>query len=162
MAQFLHSKTVVNRILFVGKTWNFTKKDSIKDLTLLVKYIKSCTGIIIKTSKCWLLYCQLWKCSEVIEAAARSCSLKKVLSKIFKNSQENTSARVSVLKNKIKREKKERQVFFRELYSFFSELGRWVSCKRSMGRWSVVLIKTVNYWIQGLSHLRVFGFWPDF
>ena len=57
--------------------------------------------------------------SEVIKAAARSCSLKKVLSKILRISQENTSlffAGVSFLKNKTKREKKETlaQVFFRE------------------------------------------------
>ena len=61
MAQFFYSKTVANSILFVGKTWNFTKKDSIIDLTLLVKYIKACLDIIIKTSKYWLLYYQLWK-----------------------------------------------------------------------------------------------------
>ena len=39
MAQFFHSKTVVNSILFVGKTWNFlnfTKKDAIKDFAILV------------------------------------------------------------------------------------------------------------------------------
>ena len=39
MAQFFHSKTVVNSILFVGKTWNFlnfTKKDAIKDFSILV------------------------------------------------------------------------------------------------------------------------------
>ena len=34
--------------LFAGKTWNFTKKDSIKDLTLPVKYIKARPDIIIK------------------------------------------------------------------------------------------------------------------
>ena len=45
--------------------------------------------------------------SEVMEAAARSCSLKKVLSKILKNLQnENTSAGVSFLKKKTKREKR--------------------------------------------------------
>ena len=42
--------------------------------------------------------------SQVIEAAARNCSLKKVLPKILKNLQENTSAGVSFLKNKTKRE----------------------------------------------------------
>ena len=42
----------------------------------------------------------------VIEAEARSCSLKKVLSKILKNLQESTSAEVSFLKIKIKREQK--------------------------------------------------------
>ena len=39
MAQFFHSKAVVNSILFVGKTWNFfnfTKKDAIKDFAILV------------------------------------------------------------------------------------------------------------------------------
>ena len=52
--------------------------------------------------------------SEVIETAARGCSLKKVLSKILKNSQENTSAGVcSFLKNKTKRETLA-QLFFRE------------------------------------------------
>ena len=61
MTQFFRSNTVVNSILFVGKTWNFTKKDSIKDLTLLVKYIKASPDIIIKTSKYRLLYWQLWK-----------------------------------------------------------------------------------------------------
>ena len=43
---------------------------------------------------------------EVIEAVVRSCSLKKILSKILKNSQEIASAEVSFLKNKTKREKK--------------------------------------------------------
>ena len=45
----------------VRKTWNFTKKGAINDLTLLVQYIKACADIIIKTSKYWLLHCQLWK-----------------------------------------------------------------------------------------------------
>ena len=39
MAQFFHSKAVVNSILFGGKTWNFlnfTKKDAIKDFAILV------------------------------------------------------------------------------------------------------------------------------
>ena len=36
--------------------------------------------------------------SEVIEAAAQNCSLKKDLSKIFKNLQENTSAGVFFFK----------------------------------------------------------------
>ena len=39
MAQFFHSKTVANSIMFVGKTWNFlnfTKKDAIKDFAILV------------------------------------------------------------------------------------------------------------------------------
>ena len=44
--------------------------------------------------------------SEVIEATVRNCSLKKFLSKILKNSQENTSVGVSFSKNKTKREKK--------------------------------------------------------
>ena len=44
--------------------------------------------------------------SEVIETAGRTCSLKKILSKNLKNSQENTSAGVSFLKNMTKREKK--------------------------------------------------------
>ena len=44
--------------------------------------------------------------SEVTEATVRNCSLKKFLSKILKNSQENTSVGVSFSKNKTKREKK--------------------------------------------------------
>ena len=44
--------------------------------------------------------------SEIIEAADRSCSLKKVLPKILKNSQENTSAGVSCLKIKTKGDKR--------------------------------------------------------
>ena len=44
--------------------------------------------------------------SEVMEAAARSCYLKKVIVKKFQKFAK-TSARVSVLKNKTKREKKE-------------------------------------------------------
>ena len=40
--------------------------------------------------------------SKVREVTARSCSLQKVLSKSLKNSQENTSAGVSFLKNKTK------------------------------------------------------------
>ena len=44
--------------------------------------------------------------SEVIEAAAKSCFLKKDLSEILKNLQENTSAGVSLLKNKTKRKKR--------------------------------------------------------
>ena len=56
MAQFFYSKTVGNSILSLGKTCNSMKKDSMKDLTVLVKYIKACSDIIIKTSKYWLLY----------------------------------------------------------------------------------------------------------
>ena len=92
MAQFFHSRTVVNSILFVGKTWNSMKKDSIINLNLLVKYIKACPDVIIKTSKYWLLYYLLWKMflsvdinSEVIETVAQNCFLKKDLSKILKN-----------------------------------------------------------------------------
>ena len=44
--------------------------------------------------------------SAVTEAAAWNCSLKKVLTTVLKNSQEITSAGVSFLKNKTKREKK--------------------------------------------------------
>ena len=55
IAQFFHSRTVANSILFVGKPRNFAKKDFILDLTLLVKYMKACPDIIIKTSKYWLL-----------------------------------------------------------------------------------------------------------
>ena len=39
---------------------------------------------------------------EIKTAAARSCSLKTVLSEVLKNSQEITPAGISVLKNKIK------------------------------------------------------------
>ena len=92
MAQFFHSRTVVNSILFVGKTWNSMKKDSIINLNLLVKYIKACPDVIIKTSKYWLLYYLLWKMflsvdinSEVIETVAQNCFSKKDLPKILKN-----------------------------------------------------------------------------
>ena len=44
--------------------------------------------------------------SEVIEAAARNCSLKTFLSKVLKNTRENTSVGVSFLKNKTRREKR--------------------------------------------------------
>ena len=92
MAQFFHSRTAVNSILFVGKIWNSMKKDSIINLNLLVKYIKACPDVIIKTSKYWLLYYLLWKMflsvdinSEVIETVAQNCFLKKDLPKILKN-----------------------------------------------------------------------------
>ena len=92
MAQFFHSRTVANSILFVGKIWNSMKKDSIINLNLLVKYIKACPDVIIKTSKYWLLYYLLWKMflsvdinSEVIETVAQNCFLKKDLPKILKN-----------------------------------------------------------------------------
>ena len=65
--------------------------------------------------------------SEVMEAATRNCSFKRFLSKILKNSRENTSTGVSFLKYRTKREKKEflAQVFFRELRQFFSEPFFW-------------------------------------
>ena len=92
MAQFFHSRTAVNSILFVGKIWNSMKKHSIINLNLLVKYIKACPDVIIKTSKYWLLYYLLWKMflfvdinSEVIETVAQNCFLKKDLPKILKN-----------------------------------------------------------------------------
>ena len=112
MAQFFNNRTVVNRILSVGKPWNFTKKDFIIDLTLLVKYIKACPDIINNDIKILVAY-QLWKMflssvinSEVVETAAQNCYLKKELSKILKNLQENTSTGVSFFKNKTKREKR--------------------------------------------------------
>ena len=45
VAQFLHNKTVVKSNLLVVKTWNFMMKDSIRYLTLLVRYVKACTDI---------------------------------------------------------------------------------------------------------------------
>ena len=62
---------------------------------------------------------------EVIETAAQNSSLKKDLSKILKNLQENTSAEVSFLKNKTKREKKGNSstgVFSRIVLIFFKTL----------------------------------------
>ena len=107
MAQLFHSRAVVNSILFVGKTWNFTKKDSIIDLTVLVQYIKACSDIVIKTSKYCLLYYQLWKMFlsaetnlEVIETVAQNSSLKnwKICKKIPRLE--------SLFLNKTKREKR--------------------------------------------------------
>ena len=43
--------------------------------------------------------------SEVIETVAQNCSLKKDLSKILKNLQENTSAGVSFFKIRLKEKK---------------------------------------------------------
>ena len=45
--------------------------------------------------------------SKVIEAIARNCSLKKLLSKPLKNSQENISPGVCFFLNKTEREKRE-------------------------------------------------------
>ena len=86
MAQFFHSKTVVNSILLVVKARNFMKKDSIKDLTLPVQYIEACPDIIIKTSKCLptlKIFLPVEINSGLTEAAARSCSLKTGIVEIF-------------------------------------------------------------------------------
>ena len=86
---------------------------------------------------------------EIIKAAARNCSLKKFLSKILKNSRKNTSAGVSFLKNKTKREKKETlaQVFSVNCAIFFRTL----------------LLKVANGWlllkaISRLTHQNLVNF----
>ena len=80
MSQFFHSKKVVNGILFVRKTWNFAKKDSIENLTS--KYVKACPDIMIqnKDIKMFVALLPTLKCFfsveinlEVIETAAGSC-----------------------------------------------------------------------------------------
>ena len=105
MVQFFHSKSVVNSILFVGKTWNFTRRGCIKDLLVSSSQIhKSMSRYHNKDIKILVALLPTLINSEVIEAAARNCCLRKFLPKISKNLPENTSAGVSLLKNNTKRE----------------------------------------------------------
>ena len=91
IVQFFHSKSVVNSILFVGKTWNFTRRDCIKDLLVSSSQIhKSMSRYHNKDIKILVALLPTLINSEVIEAAARNCCLKRFLPKISKNLPENT------------------------------------------------------------------------
>ena len=115
MAQVFHSKKVVNSILR-------------KNLKLYEERLhqRSCSSSQIHkrmsrykktTSKYWLLYCHLKMFlsvdinSEVIEAAARNCSLKKFLFKKFEKKYRKNCEKIPLLeslfcKTRLKEEKK--------------------------------------------------------
>ena len=112
MAQLLHSKIVVNSILFCRKnlelyeerlhyrSYSFNQihksmsryhNKDIKMLVALLPTLKTLLSVEIN--------------SKVIEAIAGSCSLKKLLSKLLKNSQENISPGVCFFKIRLKEKK---------------------------------------------------------
>ena len=133
MAQFFHSKAVVSSILFVGKSWNFMRKGSIKDLTLLVKYINTLFRYHNKDIKMLVAFLPTLKMvlsneikSNITGAAARNCSLKKGIVKDFEKFVRNYLCWSFLLKKMNEREKKPLvQLLFCEFCEFFSEPFFW-------------------------------------
>ena len=123
MAQFFHSGTVINSILFVGKIWNFTKKglthrsfSSSQIHKSMSRYQNKDIKILVALLPTLKIFLSVEINLEAMESVPQNCSLKKDLLKIFKNLQENTSAGVSFLKIRLKEKKgKTAQVFFRTL-----------------------------------------------
>ena len=85
---------VLNILLHIFSVWKYL---IISELSLR-KFFKSRRNIFSLIVEIW---CKILKRTLFLEAVTRRCSVKKVFLKISQNSQENTSARFSLLKKRL-------------------------------------------------------------